>query len=70
MKGVTFVLVELPLISPSLESFQASKKILEQEDITLDKFWAPSSIGIYYYVIISSGDVTKIRARMLEPRGR
>ena len=69
VKGVSFVLIQLPSISPHLEKVEVSSHSVDCDSVKLDEGWTPSFVGSYFYVIISqSGEkVVRLRTRMLEP---
>ena len=68
VKGMSFVLIQLPSISPHLEKVEVSSHSVDCDSVKLDEGWAPSFVGIYFYVIISqSGENFRLRTRMLEP---
>ena len=71
VKGMSFVLIQLPSISPHLEKVEVSSHSVDSDAVQLDEGWTPSFVGIYFYVIISqSGEkVVRLRTRMLEPSG-
>ncbi|CAF9907295.1 hypothetical protein IMSHALPRED_005493 [Imshaugia aleurites] len=69
VKGLSFVLIQLPSISPHLEKLEVSGHSVDCESVKLDDGWAPSFVGTYFYAITSpsSDRIIKLRARMLEP---
>ena len=69
VKGMSFVLIQLPSISPHLEKVEVSSHSVDCDSVKLDEGWTPSFVGSYFYVIISqSGEkVVRLRTRMLEP---
>lgn len=69
VKGVSFVLIQLPSISPHLEKVEVSGHSVDCDSVKLDEGWTPSFVGSYFYVILSqSGEKTvRLRTRMLEP---
>ena len=69
VKGLTFLLVNLPSLTSHLEKLDPGCQVRIRHLINLDHGWAPSFTGIYYYVIISdkNQDITRIRTRMFEP---
>ena len=65
VKGLSFVLVELP--SESLSRLEGHSQKIGKDTVSLDEGWSPSFTGVYYYVIVSRRDTfCEIRARMLE----
>ena len=69
VKGLSFVLVQVPSISPHLEKLEVSGHSVDCESVRLDEGWTPSFIGTYFYAIISqsSENTVRLRTRMLEP---
>ena len=69
VKGLSFVLVQVPSISPHLEKLEVSGHSVDCGSVILDEGWGPSFIGTYFYVITShsSDQIVKLRARMIEP---
>ena len=69
VKGMSFVLIQLPSISPHLEKVEVSSHSVDCDSVKLDEDWTPSFIGSYFYVILSqSGEKPiRLRTRMLEP---
>ena len=69
VKGMSFVLIQLPSISPHLEKVEVSGHSVDCESVKLDEGWTPSFVGSYFYVIMSqSGEkAVRLRTRMLEP---
>ncbi|MCJ1371314.1 hypothetical protein MMC20_002529 [Loxospora ochrophaea] len=70
VKGMTFILVNLPQVLGYLEDLQVGLPSSLSQVITLDEGWRGSGfLGTYYYVILSteSNGLTKIRSRMIEP---
>ncbi|MCJ1450662.1 hypothetical protein MMC28_000995 [Mycoblastus sanguinarius] len=69
VKGMSFVLINLPSVSPQLEKLEAFRQTKDHDAIVLDEGWGPSFTGMYFYVLLSKSDegVVKIRTRMLEP---
>ena len=73
VKGMSYVLAQLPSVDPLLQSLVAQDQRIDHDAIHFDDGWTPSFTGIYYYVI-ESREVSKahtsnyrIRTRMLEP---
>lgn len=69
VKGLSFVLIQVPSVSPHLEKIEVSGDSVECESVSLDEGWAPSFVGTYFYAITShsSDKVVRLRTRMLEP---
>ena len=69
VKGMSFVLIQVPSISPHLEKLEVSSHGVDCGAVKLDEGWAPSFVGTYFYAIISqsSEGVVRLRTRMLEP---
>ncbi len=69
LKGLTFILINLPSIIPHLEKLEAGAGV-DTSSVKLDEGWEPSFVGCYFYVIAShpTERVQKLRTRMLEPR--
>lgn len=69
VKGLSFVLVQVPSISPHLEKLEISGHSVDCDSVELDDGWAPSFIGTYFYAVISqsSESTVRLRTRMLEP---
>ena len=69
VKGLSFVLVQVPSISPHLEKLEVTGHSVDCDSVTLDEGWAPSFIGIYFYAVISqsSESTVRLRTRMLVP---
>ncbi|MCJ1227691.1 hypothetical protein MMC12_004347 [Toensbergia leucococca] len=69
VKGLSFILVELPTVKDHLEKIQPSYRRIDPETIQLDDGWSPSFVAPYYYVVgPDEGDqITRIRARLIEP---
>ena len=68
VKGMSFILIQLPTISPHLEKVEVSSHSVDFDSVKLDEGWTPSFIGSYFFVIIpQSGEkVVRLRTRMLE----
>ena len=67
VKGMTFVLIELPSTTRHLEHLNSHERI-DLSTVRLDEGWTETFIGVYFYCITSVDEkMTKIRARMLEP---
>lgn len=68
VKGMTFVLINLPTVKQHLELLKADQQV-DTASVKLDQGWEDSLIGTYFYAIISEteGGSTKLRTRMLEP---
>ncbi|MCJ1338963.1 hypothetical protein MMC09_004252 [Bachmanniomyces sp. S44760] len=68
VRGMTFILVELPNVSPSLESLQGSQRAIPPEDCQFDEGWSTSYRAPYFYSILSRETSTplRIRTRMIE----
>ena len=69
VKGLSFVLIQVPSISPHLEKLEVSGHCVDCDSVRLDEGWTPSFIGTYFYAITSqsSDKVVRLRTRMLEP---
>jgi len=69
VRGLSFILINLPSITPYMEKLEAGTACIDPSSAKLDEGWEPSLIGFYFYVIISHPNeiVQKIRTRMLEP---
>ena len=69
VKGLSFVLIQVPSISPHLEKIEVSGHSVDCESVQLDEGWTPSFVGTYFYVITSqsSEQIVRLRTRMLEP---
>lgn len=69
VKGMSYVLIQVPSILPHLEKVEVSGHSLDCDSVNLDEGWTPSFIGTYFYAIISpsSEKVVRLRTRMLEP---
>lgn len=69
VKGLSFVLIQVPSISPHLDKLEVSGHSVDCDSVKLDDGWAPSFIGTYFYAITShsSDRVVRLRTRMLEP---
>lgn len=69
VKGLSFVLIQVPSISPHLEKLEVSGHSVDCDSVKLDEGWTPSFIGTYFYAITSqsSEKITRLRTRMLEP---
>ena len=68
VKGMSFVLIQLPSVSPHLEKLEVSSHSVDCDSVKLDEGWDPSFIGTYFYTIIShsSDKIVRLRTRMLE----
>lgn len=68
VKGMTFILVELPTVQDHLGRVQAGAGAIE--GVQLDENWESVITSPYFYVILPSSDskITKIRTRMVEAR--
>ena len=69
VKGMSFVLIQVPSISPHLEKIEVGSGSVDCESVSLDEGWAPSFVGTYFYAITShsSDKIVRLRTRMLEP---
>lgn len=69
VKGMSFVLIQVPSISPHLEKLEVSGHSVDCDSVKLDEGWTPSFVGTYFYAIVSmsSEKLVKLRTRMLEP---
>lgn len=69
VKGMSFVLIQVPSISPHLEKIEVGSGSVDCESVSLDEGWAPSFVGTYFYAITShsSDNIVRLRTRMLEP---
>ena len=67
VKGMSFVLIEVPTIKQHLELLKADQQV-DFTSTKLDEGWEQSFIGAYFYVDVSGPDrkTTKLRTRMLE----
>lgn len=70
VKGMSFVLVNLPSVSPHLENLEAGAGCVDTNAVKLDPGWEPSFVGCYFYVATSQPGQTiqMLRTRMLEPQ--
>lgn len=68
LKGLTFILINLPSIIPHIEKLEAGAGV-DVSSVKLDEGWESSFVGCYFYVIASHPNerVHKLRTRMLEP---
>ncbi|MCJ1407267.1 hypothetical protein MMC19_001338 [Ptychographa xylographoides] len=69
VKGMTFILIELPNDSEHLGSLSINQPPLPPDSYSLNKGWEQSFVAPYYYVITnpeSKSGVVNIRARMIE----
>lgn len=69
VKGLSFVLIQVPSISPHLEKIEVSGHSVDCASVQLDEGWTPSFIGTYFYAITSQSTekIVRLRTRMLEP---
>ena len=69
VKGMSFVLIHLPFVSPHLEKLDVSGQNIDCDSVRLDDGWTPSFVGSYFYAITSNSSekVMRLRTRMLEP---
>ena len=69
VKGMSFVLIQVPSVSPHLEKVEVSGHSVDCDSVKLDEGWTPSFVGTYFYAIISqsSEKIVRLRTRMLEP---
>lgn len=69
VKGLSFVLVQVPSISPHLEKLEVGGHSVDCDSVKLDEGWTPSFIGTYFYAVTSqsSEKTVRLRTRMLEP---
>lgn len=69
VKGMTFVLINLPTIQPHLEKVEATSTSVDTGSVRLDEGFAPSFVGCYFYAMasLSNERVVRLRTRMLEP---
>ncbi len=69
VKGLSFVLIQVPSISPHLEKLEVGGHCVDCDSVRLDEGWTPSFIGTYFYAIISQSNekIIRLRTRMLEP---
>ncbi|CAF9907442.1 MAG: hypothetical protein ALECFALPRED_003329 [Alectoria fallacina] len=67
--GMSYVLIQVPSISPHLEKLEVGGPSVDCDSVKLDEGWTPSFIGTYFYAITShsSDKVVRLRTRMLEP---
>lgn len=70
VKGMSFVLVNLPSVVPQLERLEAGAGSVDTSAVKLDQGWEPSFVGCYFYVATSQPGQTmqKLRTRMLESK--
>lgn len=68
VKGMTFVLINVPTVKQHLELLRADQQV-DCVAVKLDEGWDESFIGTYFYTDISGPEskTTKLRTRMLEP---
>ena len=68
VKGMSYVLIQVPSVSPHLEKLEVSSHSVDCDSVKLDEGWDPSFIGTYFYTIIShsSDKIVRLRTRMLE----
>lgn len=66
--GMSFVLVQFPLVDKYLEKLRRSQGALTQGVAKLDEGWTTGFLGFYYYVILpdEEDEIVRIRARMIE----
>ena len=67
VKGMSFILVDLPEGSGQLQKIQAGRQLIYANAVSLDKDWLPSFVAPYFYEVLShekDGSV-RIRARMI-----
>ena len=70
VKGMTFVLVELP-DTATLSALEPSAQTDPDALLKLDEGWAPSLTASYYYTVVErseGGTPTRVRSRMFSPR--
>ena len=68
VKGLSFVLIELPAVDPHLKSLTTSGQILDHTLLSFDEGWESPFVASYYFVILSRDETTiQVRTRMLEP---
>ena len=69
VKGMSFILIQVPSISPHLEKVEVSGHSVDCDSVKLDEGWTPSYIGSYFYAVISqsSEKIVRLRTRMIEP---
>lgn len=69
LKGMSFILINLPSVVPHMEKLEASGLSVDASSVRLDEDFAPSFIGAYFYAFTSHPNerITRIRTRMLEP---
>ena len=69
VKGMSFVLIQVPSVFPHLEKLEVSGHSVDCDSVKLDDGWTPSFVGSYFYAIISQSSerVVRLRTRMLAP---
>ena len=66
VKGMTFILVELPRDSEHLRSLRADRQSIYANALKLDEKWLPSFVAPYFYETFSDdGQSVEIHARMM-----
>ena len=67
VKGLSHMLVDLTLHPSALKDLRGQSQKIESGAINLDEGWAPSFLGIFYFVVVSRCETAyRIKARMLE----
>ncbi|MCJ1253983.1 hypothetical protein MMC24_001797 [Lignoscripta atroalba] len=69
VKGMTFILIEVPDIQSGLERLQVDRPGISSRAFDLDEAWSPTWVGAYYYAVLPTEKegLTNVRARMIEP---
>ncbi|MCJ1486072.1 hypothetical protein MMC06_006248 [Schaereria dolodes] len=69
VRGMTYILIELPDIQSSLEHVQVDRPAISSSSYALDEAWSQTFIGTYFYVALQAEEegLTSIRTRMIEP---
>ena len=67
VKGLSFALIDLTSHPPALSDLKGSGQRIEEGAVKMDEGWAPSFVGLYYFVVAArNGNAYKIKARMIE----
>ena len=68
VKGMSFILIQVPSVSPHLEKLEVGGQSVDCDSASLDEGWTPSFVSTYFYAIIpqSNDKVTRLRTRMLQ----
>lgn len=69
VKGLSFILINLPSVTPHMEKLEAGATGVDASSVKLDEGWGPSFVGCYFYAMASplNGRNQRLRTRMLEP---